>query len=140
MSTALAALRGLGIRLAIDDFGTGYSSLSYLKHLNSDYLKIDKSFIDDLVNSPDDQGIIRSIISMADTLDITCVAEGVEDHEQRDTLLRLGCVLGQGYLFHRPAPAASLENLLSLETRSGPAEGSPQSHQEATYAGPAVQR
>jgi len=134
VSSALAKLRALGVRLAIDEFGTGYSSLSYLKHLNSDYLKIDKSFVDELGRNPDDEGIIRSIVTMAATLGITCVAEGVEDEEQLTLLRQLGCELGQGFYFHRPAPAEPLATLLSQSAYASsamPVESSPRPRQAA---------
>jgi EAL domain-containing protein (putative c-di-GMP-specific phosphodiesterase class I) len=104
--TDLAELRQSGVRIAIDDFGTGYSSLSYLRHMPVDFLKIDKSFIDDMTGSPQQLALVAAIVRLADTLDLHVVAEGIETADQRDTLIRIGCANGQGYLFSRPTDAA----------------------------------
>ena len=98
----LRALRGLGVRIAIDDFGTGYSSLSYLKRLPIDMLKIDRSFVAGLGTDPDDTSIVQAIASLARTLGLDLVAEGVETDRQRQVLLDLGCQFGQGYWWSRP--------------------------------------
>ncbi len=103
--TDLATLRELGIRIAIDDFGTGYSSLGYLRQRPIDVLKIDKTFIDDMVDSPQQLALVSGIVSLAQTLNLTVVAEGIETIDHRDLLARLGCPLGQGYLFSRPVSA-----------------------------------
>jgi diguanylate cyclase (GGDEF)-like protein/PAS domain S-box-containing protein len=103
--TDLATLQALGIRIAIDDFGTGYSSLGYLRQRPIDVLKIDKTFIDDMVDSPQQLALVTGIVSLAQTLNLTVVAEGIETIEHRDLLARLGCPLGQGYLFSRPVTA-----------------------------------
>jgi EAL domain-containing protein (putative c-di-GMP-specific phosphodiesterase class I) len=105
ISANLAALRNLGVRIAIDDFGTGYSSLSYLRRFPINILKIDKSFIDDLAVSDQQRAVAEAIVRLADTLDLTVVAEGIEDPAQREALRQIGCPFGQGYLFSRPAPA-----------------------------------
>ena len=107
----VVSLRELGVALAIDDFGTGYSSLSYIKRLRPDKLKIDRSFVRDLPADADDRALTEAIVSIAQALSITIVAEGVETAAQRDYLLGLGCRLQQGYLLGRPQPA---ENLLTL--------------------------
>jgi len=101
----LNGLERLGVGLAIDDFGTGYSSLSYLKRLPLTALKIDKSFVRDLVTDVDDRAIAATIVALGRHLDLTIVAEGVESEEQRQILMAQGCDLAQGYLFDRPAPA-----------------------------------
>lgn len=112
---AIARLRELGVRIAIDDFGTGYSSLSYLKRWRVDYLKIDRSFVRDLVTDMSDLAIVGAIIAMARHLNINVVAEGIEGWQQLEKLRQLGCPYAQGYLFARPAPAAQCIRLLNGE-------------------------
>lgn len=101
---AVAQLRDLGVRIAVDDFGTGYSSLSYLKRWRVDYLKIDRSFVRDLVTDMSDLAIVSAIIAMARHLNIQVVAEGIEGWQQLEKLRQLGCSLAQGYLLAKPAP------------------------------------
>ncbi len=101
----LSRLTDRGVRLAIDDFGTGFSSLAYLKHLNLNTLKIDRCFIQDLPGSGNDRKIVESTLSMAHSLDLEVVAEGVERPEQAALLNELGCDIGQGYGFAKPMPA-----------------------------------
>jgi len=98
----LRALKTLGLRLAVDDFGTGYSSLSYLRQFPVDVLKIDKSFIDGIARGGDGAALARTIVALADTLQLRTVAEGIEDGAQHSALRGLGCALGQGFLFARP--------------------------------------
>jgi diguanylate cyclase (GGDEF)-like protein/PAS domain S-box-containing protein len=112
---AVAALRELGVRIAIDDFGVGYSSLSYLKRWRVDALKIDRSFVRDLVTDPSDLAIVSAIIAMARHLNISVVAEGVEGWPQLEKLRELGCTCAQGHLFARPGPAAACAHYLSGE-------------------------
>ena len=100
-------LRDLGVRLAIDDFGTGYSSFAQLRSLEVDLLKIDMTFIDNLVSSDRDQAIVRGILHLADSLGLDVVAEGIETREQQELLREMGCRYGQGYLFARPQPDIS---------------------------------
>jgi diguanylate cyclase (GGDEF)-like protein/PAS domain S-box-containing protein len=102
---AVGRLRELGVHIAIDDFGTGYSSLSYLKRWRVDTLKIDRSFVRDLVTDMSDLAIVSAIIAMARHLHIEVVAEGIEGWPQLEKLRQLGCSYAQGYLFARPAPA-----------------------------------
>jgi diguanylate cyclase (GGDEF)-like protein/PAS domain S-box-containing protein len=98
----LRALKGLGLNLAIDDFGTGYSSLGYLQQFPIDVLKIDQSFVEAVGKEHADPVLARAIIALGKTLQLETIAEGIERPEQRDGLRRLGCTLGQGYLFARP--------------------------------------
>jgi diguanylate cyclase (GGDEF)-like protein len=108
----LTALKEMGIYLSVDDFGTGYSSLSYLKRFPLDELKIDKGFVQDIINDPNDAAITAAIIGLAQNLKLNVVAEGVETTEQADFLLRRGCNTMQGYLFARPMPQLDFEVLL----------------------------
>jgi len=105
----LRELNDLGIKISIDDFGTGYSSLSYLKKFPIDYLKIDKSFVMDIMNDESDANIVGTIISMAHNLGLKVIAEGVEDKEQLRFLQLRNCDFVQGYYFSRPIPADVFE-------------------------------
>jgi diguanylate cyclase (GGDEF)-like protein/PAS domain S-box-containing protein len=108
----MARLRDLGIKIAIDDFGTGYSSLSYLKNWRVDALKIDRSFVRDLVTDSSDLAIVSAIIAIARHLHIEVIAEGIEAYQQVEILRRLGCSVGQGFLFARPMPADDILKML----------------------------
>lgn len=108
----LKNLKALGVGLAIDDFGTGYSSLSYLKHFPVDTLKIDKSFVDDIVTRHEDAAIVRTIIQLTENLGLNTVAEGVETLEQVDLLRKMQCHNLQGYYFSKPLPVGAAEQLL----------------------------
>ena len=110
---ALHQLKALGIRLAIDDFGTGYSSLNYLRSLPVDIVKIDKVFIDGVASDKEARGLIKAILSMADTLDLQTVAEGVESRDQVSRLEQLGSGLVQGFFYARPLTAEDAEALMT---------------------------
>ena len=109
----LYKLRKLGLKLSIDDFGTGYSSLSYLKQFPIDKLKIDQSFIRTIEASDADRAIVSAIVDLGKNLDLTLIAEGVEEQSQQDILHHMGCQEIQGYLFSRPQPIDNLVDLLS---------------------------
>ena len=112
----LHALKGLGVRLAIDDFGTGYSSLSYLQRFPVDLLKIDRAFVSTLADDDttgDNGSLAATIVSLAKTLRLRAVAEGVETAEQADALAELGCELAQGYYFARPSDAETVGRMLA---------------------------
>jgi diguanylate cyclase (GGDEF)-like protein len=111
----LAELRSLGIHLAIDDFGTGYSSLSYLERFPVDILKIDRSFIAGISVSGERPAIARAIVDLGRTLGLTVVAEGIEQPDQAEWLVSLGCPLGQGYLFSRPMGVDATEAFLAAD-------------------------
>ena len=98
----LQALKDLVVHIAIDDFGTGYSSLSYLAKLPADALKIDQSFIATMTERPESMNIVSTIVSLAHSLNLTVIAEGVETKEQARSLQAMGCDKAQGYLFSRP--------------------------------------
>ena len=105
-------LRAIGVRIAIDDFGTGYSSLNYLREFAPDILKIDKSFVDPIVESTRDRDLVAGIIQLAHTLKIKVVGEGIEDETQRAMLEEAGCDWIQGFLLARPKPLMEFENLM----------------------------
>jgi diguanylate cyclase (GGDEF)-like protein len=108
----LGRLNEMGVSLSIDDFGTGYSSLEYLKKLPVHVLKIDKSFVLNMADNPADAMIVRSTIDLARNLGLRVVAEGIEDQQVYDTLRRLGCDTGQGFLMSRPVTSGDIELLL----------------------------
>ncbi|MDQ1633007.1 MAG: hypothetical protein QOC80_2979, partial [Frankiaceae bacterium] len=103
--TELQSLRRLGVRLALDDFGTGFSSLTYLKRFPLHELKIDQSFVAELMEDPASDAIVASVVSLARAIGLAVVAEGIETVAQRRWLIDIGCTLGQGFLFGRPVPA-----------------------------------
>jgi EAL domain-containing protein (putative c-di-GMP-specific phosphodiesterase class I) len=108
IGSVLHALKKLGVRIAIDDFGRGFSSLSYLRMLPIDVIKIDRSFVAHLSDSPENRAIVAAVLSLAAELGMSVIAEGVETERQHGELRQLGCAFAQGYLYARPAPAEEL--------------------------------
>ena len=114
----LGRLRAMGVRISIDDFGTGYSSLSYLQRFPIDTLKIDRSFVQNLVTEQKETEIVRAIVTLAQTLQMDVVAEGVETLVQRDHLQKLGCENGQGYYYSQSMNASMAEEMVAHSLRS----------------------
>jgi EAL domain-containing protein (putative c-di-GMP-specific phosphodiesterase class I) len=112
VSAELLAYRDAGIQIAIDDFGTGYSAMSYLKQLHTDYLKIDRSFVQNLTHDASDVAMCEAMVVMAHALGIKVIAEGVETAEQRDVLMAMGCDYAQGFLYSKALPAIDFEQLV----------------------------
>jgi EAL domain-containing protein (putative c-di-GMP-specific phosphodiesterase class I) len=108
----IRALRGLGVRLALDDFGVGYSSLAHLHRVPLDALKLDGSFLLGLGEGGEQERYARALLRLGEDLGLDVIAEGVEEPEQRDALLALGCRYAQGFLLGRPMPAEELTALL----------------------------
>jgi diguanylate cyclase (GGDEF)-like protein/excisionase family DNA binding protein/PAS domain S-box-containing protein len=111
-TAVLQRLKALGVHLLLDDFGTGYSSLNYVKRFPIEAIKVDRSFIESVAHEESDRHILAAIVSMAASLDVDVIAEGVEEVEQARWLRHLGITLAQGYAFARPAPAAAVAPLL----------------------------
>jgi predicted signal transduction protein with EAL and GGDEF domain len=116
----LNALKALGVRLAIDDFGTGYSSLSHLQFFPVDELKIDRSFIHRIANGDREAAFVRTIVSLAKSLEVEVVAEGIEEPAQLQYLRTVGCDIGQGYLFSRPLRPEDIKTFVTENQRSRP--------------------
>jgi EAL domain-containing protein (putative c-di-GMP-specific phosphodiesterase class I) len=112
VSKKLFQFRQAGVCIALDDFGTGYSSISYLKKFPTDYIKIDRSFVNSMTADSNDKVLCEAIIVMAKKLGIEVVAEGIETEEQLDLLKKMGCDYGQGYLFSKPLDKSAFELML----------------------------
>ncbi|WP_210443012.1 bifunctional diguanylate cyclase/phosphodiesterase [Vibrio crassostreae] len=108
----LESLHDIGVTLSLDDFGTGYASFSYLKKFPFDTIKIDKSFVDQMLNSHEDSEIVRSIVQIAKKLDLKVTIEGIESEFQEQFIINEGCDVGQGYLYGRPMPSQEFEHSL----------------------------
>ncbi len=122
----LNQLRELGVRISMDDFGTGYSSIGYLRSFPFDKIKIDKSFVQDLLVDQGSLAIVRAIVGLGISFAMTTTAEGVETEEQMRCLNLEGCIEVQGYLFSKPVPANELSGLLSsLANQHSQARGFP---------------
>jgi EAL domain-containing protein (putative c-di-GMP-specific phosphodiesterase class I) len=113
----LRAIRNLGVKIAIDDFGTGHSSLAYLAKLPVDFLKIDRSFVKTMLDDPNTMNVVQMVISLARSMRLTVIAEGVESEEQAGMLHSLRCDEMQGYLVSKPLPPADMVALLARITR-----------------------
>ncbi|MFM2052224.1 MAG: hypothetical protein RL456_261 [Pseudomonadota bacterium] len=131
----LHSLRALGVRLAIDDFGTGYSSLAYLKRFPVSKLKIDRSFIRDLMTDSSDAQLVNTMVAMGRNLGIAVLAEGVETQDQLARLVEIGCEAGQGYFFGRPLPAGEARQWLPALPETGDALALPAPSSEPSPAG-----
>ncbi len=116
----LHLLKAVGVKVAIDDFGTGYSSLAYLRRLPIDILKIDRSFVSGITDTPEAPAIVHTLVQLGKALGLEIIAEGIETEEQRRRLAEEEVDNGQGYLFARPMEFAALERLL---VATGPAPG-----------------
>ena len=115
----LSRLRALGVQLSVDDFGIGYSSLSYLHRFPLNVLKIDKSFVMDIIDKPESRDVINSIVGLARSMGLQVVAEGAEHDDQIEVLKGLGCDFGQGFVFHRPLDAVKAMTLLRTRAQAG---------------------
>lgn len=111
----LNAIKALGVSLALDDFGTGYASLSYLQEFPFDFIKVDKSFVDNITTQPTQQHIVKAIKTLGNALNMQIVAEGIETTEQQQVLTTIGCEYGQGYLFGKPMTAGQATELLKSQ-------------------------
>ena len=120
VTSSMERLKDLGVQLHIDDFGTGYSSLGYLQLLPADVLKIDRSFINNLLGTSESTELVRAIKVMAEHLDMQVIAEGVETAEQLDRLKELGCSYAQGFFFSRPLAAEQVEAYLHASKAERP--------------------
>jgi EAL domain-containing protein (putative c-di-GMP-specific phosphodiesterase class I) len=122
--STLKSLRRLGVRIALDDFGTGYSGLYHLRELELDTIKIDRSFVGQMLDKPEEARIVKAMLSLSRALGLNTTAEGIENHKAVEMLKKLGCDAGQGYLFGTPEPASMVTAALN-ESGAGGKAGSP---------------
>jgi EAL domain-containing protein (putative c-di-GMP-specific phosphodiesterase class I) len=115
----LRELMDLGVTVQLDDFGTGYSSLTVLHDFPGDTLKIDRAFVDTMIDRSESETIVRSIVGLAHSLGLRVTAEGIEDAQQLRALTKLGCEYGQGYHFSRPLPPSDIEAMLTNRLAPG---------------------
>jgi EAL domain-containing protein (putative c-di-GMP-specific phosphodiesterase class I) len=118
----LAALRETGVQLSVDDFGTGFSSLAFVTRVTVDELKVDQSFVTEMIDSPAAEAVVRGAIELGARLGVRVVAEGVETTEQRTALIAMGCVSAQGYHFCQPKPADKIVDVLRQMSETGQAK------------------
>ena len=116
---SMAQLDEMGIKLLIDDFGTGYASLSYLQRYNFDSVKIDRSYISNILISKQDEKLVKAVIAMARSLGMSVVSEGVESKGQLDFLIKENCEYIQGYYFSKPVPSEEFTTLLKKMSKAG---------------------
>src|SRR3970040_1873381 len=128
-------VRAMGVRVSIDDFGTGYSSLGYLKRLPVDSVKIDRSFVGDLMADADDAAIVTAIVGLAQTMNLNTVAEGVETEEQLAFLKNLNCRLVQGFLFSKAVPAETFAKMVAGRRQLEPSAPGPELEPAAEATG-----
>nr|WP_232772463.1 EAL domain-containing protein [Psychromonas sp. Urea-02u-13] len=105
----LTSIQEMGVTVWLDDFGTGYSSLSYLQSFHFDGVKVDRTFVQDIESNKKNQDLVKAIISLANTLKIDTVIEGIETEAQAAVLQDFGCITGQGYYYAKPLPASAFE-------------------------------
>ena len=122
----LQALREVGVRIALDDFGTGYSGLYHLRELELDTIKIDRTFVGQMLEKPQEARIVKAIVSLGHALGLKTTAEGIQSEDTVGRLLKLGCDTGQGYLFGQPQPASVVtEALREAAGTAGERDGAP---------------
>jgi EAL domain-containing protein (putative c-di-GMP-specific phosphodiesterase class I) len=109
----LELLRSLGVRVALDDFGSGYSGLYHLRKFKLDTIKIDRSFVTEMLSNPEDGNLVEAIVSFSHALGLAATAEGIETAEVRDRLKELGCNTGQGFYYSEPQPYAEVQRYLT---------------------------
>jgi diguanylate cyclase (GGDEF)-like protein len=117
LSAPIAKLKSAGMSLAIDDFGTGYASLRHLRILPFDKIKIDQSFVADMMHDPESRKIVEAIVGLGRSMGLTTVAEGIESEEQADAMRGLGCRIGQGYVFAKALPAEQVPDFMRIHAR-----------------------